>query len=198
MPSAYHMVHYRRFDASNFDLKGNTLESLCRVALNTPHNGTPLWERPGDRICDTGDKESRKMFLNKVADLSSAVFGEICLAQSGDLQAILQMHPSKIQLSELTTAVVYELEERQAPAGSQFIRGLAYWIGIGNHILFVKTQTMTADLIHQYLDWLLKVGTSTAPQSLSFSLHAELDQTGAAADIGEIQSLRVTGKSALN
>ena len=118
-------------------LKGDTLESLCRVALNTPHNGTPLWERPGTDA-DTGDKESRKMFLNKVADLSSAVFGEICLAQSGDLQAILQMHPSKIQLSELTTAVVYELEERQAPQDRSSYADLP--IGLGLEITYSSSR----------------------------------------------------------
>jgi hypothetical protein len=39
MSTAYHMVHYRRFDADATALKGKTLEALCREALNT-ENGT--------------------------------------------------------------------------------------------------------------------------------------------------------------
>src|SRR5687768_16332366 len=99
MPTAYHMVHYRRFDAGNADLQGQALEGLCRSALNTDVDRSSLWERPQDRLFDIGDGDGRKIFLNKVADLSSAVFGEMCLAQSRDLQALLSMEPSTVQLS---------------------------------------------------------------------------------------------------
>ncbi len=195
MPTTYHMVHYRRFDAGTTDLRGKTLEALCRTALNTSNGGAPLWERPEDRLFDIGGDDGRKIFLNKVADLSSAVFGEMCLAQARDLQALLNMTPSKVQLSDLTTAVVYDLDEREAPRGSQFIRGLVYWMAIGNHVFFVKTHSMTAELMQQYVDWLLKVRTSTLHADLQFALQAEFDQTLVASDIGEIRSLRVTGKA---
>lgn len=196
MSTTYHMVHYRRFDVGKGDLNGETLETLCRLALNTcDKHRMPLWERPEDRLFDVDGSDGRKIFLNKVADLSSAVFGEMCLAQSRDMQALLNMSPSKVQLSDLTTAVVYGLDEREAPSGSQFIRGLAYWLAIGNHIFFVKTHSMTAELLHSYLDWLLKANTSAAPTELEFSLQAELDRTQAASDIGEIRSLRVAGKT---
>jgi hypothetical protein len=197
MPTAYHMVHYRRFDPGNANLKGQALETLCRSSLNTTDGGqVPLWERPEDRLFDIADGGGRKIFLNKVADLSSAVFGEMCLAQSHDLQALLSMKPSKVQLSDLTTAVVYDLGEREAPSGSQFIRGLAYWMAIGSHVFFVKTQSMTAELLHAYLDWLLKSRTSVIAQDIEFALNAELDKTKTAGDIGEIRSLRVAGKAA--
>ena len=187
------MVHYRRFDAGETVLKGETLESLCRSALNTaPPERPPLWQRPEDRLFDIGGDDARKIFLNKVADLSSAVFGELCLAQSRDMQALLNLEPATVQLSELTKAVVYALDERLAPNGSQFIRGLAYWLAIGNHIFFVKTNSMSPDLIQQYLGWLLKAATPT----LSFTLHAELDRTQTAGDIGDIRSLRLSGKAA--
>lgn len=196
MPTAYHMVHYRRFDPGTADLKGQTLEGLCRSALNTVLNKTSLWERPEDRLFDIGDEDGRKIFLNKVADLSSAVFGEMCLAQSRDLQALLNMKPSTVQLSDLTKAVVYDLNEREAPTGSQFIRGLAYWMAIGNHVFFVKTHSMTAELVSRYLDWLLRSQTSFLSPEVEFALNTQLDQTKAAGDIGEIRSLRVSGTSA--
>lgn len=130
MSTAYHMVHYRRFEADVKQLKGKTLESLCREALNASNGFSPLWERPEDRVFDMGSGDNRKIFLNKVADLSNAVFGEMCLAQAKDLQALLNMKPSKVKLSDLTTATVYDLDEREAPKGSQFVRGLAYWLDI--------------------------------------------------------------------
>lgn len=196
MSTTYHMVHYRRFEADATALKGKTLESLCREALNAKNGSSALWARPEDRVFDMGDGDSRKIFLNKVADLSSAVFGEMCLAQAKDLQALLNMKPSEIKLSDLTTATVYDLDEREAPQGSQFVRGLAYWLAIGNHILFVKTHSMTPELVRLYLDWLLKSRGRVIDPAVSFALNAEFDKTQAAGDIGEIRNLRVTGKSA--
>lgn len=196
MSTAYHMVHYRHFEADPTLLKGKSLEVLCRDALNTDDGTGKLWSRPEDRIFDVGDGEGRRIFLNKVADLSDAVFGEMCLAQEKDLQALLKMQPSEVELSDLTTATIYDLEEREAPTGSQFIRGLAYWIAIGNHVLFVKTHSMTPDLVRQYIDWLLKVRGKVLDPGAGFALNAEFDKTATAGDIGEIRNLRVTGRSA--
>ncbi len=196
MSTAYHMVHYRRFDADATALKGKTLEALCRDALNTESEKSKLWSRPEDRVFDVGDGEGRRIFLNKVADLSDAVFGEMCLAQAKDLQALLKMEPSEVELSDLTTATVYDLEETEAPTGSQFIRGLAYWLAIGNHVLFVKTHSMTPELVRLYLNWLLKTRGAVIDPSLGFELNAEFDPTATAGDIGEIRNLRVSGKSA--
>lgn len=196
MSTAYHMVHYRRFDADATVLKGKTLEVLCREALNTVFGASKLWERPGDRVFDVGDADGRKIFLNKVADLSDAVFGEMCLAQEKDMQALLNMSTSQVRLSDLTTATVYDLDERLAPQGSQFVRGLAYWIAIGNHVLFVKTHSMTPELVRLYLEWLLKTRGGVIDPGSSFALNAEFDKTATAGDIGEIRNLRVTGKSA--
>lgn len=196
MSTIYHMVHYRRFKADAKALDGKTLESLCREALNTNNGTTSLLARPEDRVFDVADGDGRKIFLNKVADLSSAVFGEMCLAQDRDLQTLLNMQPSEVKLSNLTTATVYDLDEREAPTGSQFIRGLAYWLAIGNHILFVKTHSMTPELVRQYVDWLLKTRGAVINPGLTIALDAELDKTKAAGDIGEIRSLRVTGKAA--
>lgn len=196
MTTAYHMVHYRRFEADAKLLKSKTLENLCREALNSQNGVSALWARPEDRVFDVTDADGRKIFLNKVADLSSAVFGEMCLAQAKDLQALLKMEPSEVELSDLTTATVYDLNESEAPAGSQFIRGLAYWIAIGNHVLFVKTHSMTPELVRLYLDWLLKTGGGVMDPAVAFTLNAEFDNTMTAGDIGEIRNLRVTGKSA--
>lgn len=194
MSTAYHMVHYRRFDADATASKGKTLEVLCRQALNTENGTSKLWARPEDRVFDVGD--GRRIFLNKVADLSDAVFGEMCLAQAKDLQALLKMEPSEIELSDLTTATVYDLEESEAPTGSQFIRGLSYWLAVGNHVLFVKTHFMTPELVRLYIDWLLKTRGAVIDPSLVFELNAEFDPTATAGDIGEIRNLRVSGKSA--
>ena len=197
MATAYHMVHYRRFEADGVDLGGHTLEGLCRAGLGQTDTGNiSLWERAEDRLLDLNDGHGGQIILNKVADLSDAVFGEMCFVESRGLQALLQLQASKVQLSNITLAEIYRLDEREAPRGSQFIRGLAYWMAIGNHLLFVKTQAMNAERIHNYLDWLVKVRAPLLDPAASFKLQAEFDVTAHAGDVGDIRKLRLSGKSA--
>jgi hypothetical protein len=47
----------------------------------------------------------------------------MCLFQENGLQAFLQMQASKVQLSNITLAEIFALNERTAPNGSKFIRG---------------------------------------------------------------------------
>jgi hypothetical protein len=196
MTTAYHLVHYRQFSLDGVDLGGSTLEALCRDALNLRDEaGETLWQRPSDRAFFDESANGRTIFLNKVADLSSAVFGEMCLAQTQDLQALLELSPTTVQLSDLTEAVVYDLDERYAPSGSQFVRGLAYWLAIGNHLFFVKTHSMSPELIRAYFHWLLnKTGVISVDES-GLKLQAEFDRALIGDEIGDIRNLRVTGKA---
>jgi hypothetical protein len=196
MPIAYHMVNYRLFEADPKPIDGTTLESLSRAALSqTDAANVPLWERAEDRVFALGDDTGGQILLNRGADLSSAVFGEMCFVESQGLQALLQLTASKVQLSDLTIAQIYELNERAAPTGSQFLRGLVYWMAIGDHLLFVKTQAMTAEQLQAYLNWLLKSQAGVLPATTSFQLRAAFDLSAFAGDIGDIRRLRVSGNS---
>jgi hypothetical protein len=193
MATAYHLVHYRLFKPQR--KQTNTLETLCRTALSSKQNGLTLWQRVGDRIFDLPDAANRKVVLNKVADLASAVFGEMCLVQSDGFQALLELKAANVQTSNITMAEIFNLQERSAPHNSQFIRGMVYWLTIGNHLFFVKTQSMTAENLRQYIDWLLKVRSSVLASSVEMNLQAEFDRSQLGGDIGEIKSLRVRGSA---
>lgn len=197
MPAAYHMVHYRRFEVDDGEVGGQSLEGLCRNALSTTsRDGVALWGRADARLLDLRDVAGGKILLNKVADLEDAVFGEMCFVESRGLQALLQLQASKMQLSNLTLAEVFGLAEREAPTGSQFVRGLAYWLAIGDHLFFVKTQAMSADRIQEYLHWLLKDATRAIAPTVNFRLQAAFDRGAHAGDVGEIRRLKISGKSA--
>jgi hypothetical protein len=191
------MVHYRRFDADEADLKGMTLEKLCRAALGVGDSSKEtLWQRARDRVFDAGGTDGRQILLNKVADLTSAVFGELCLMQQGGLQALLELKPSTVQLSDITKAQVFNLGEQSAPIGSHFVRGMAYWLAIGNHVFLVKTHSMTTDHLQTYFSWLLKKCTATMAEEVTFALRAEFDKSQVVGDVGEIRSLRISGNAA--
>jgi hypothetical protein len=126
MPTTYLMVNYRRFASADVDL---SLEALCRAALGHTGTGeTPLWERALDRLFTCPEGDGRQVMLNRVADLSSAVFGEMCLLHRDALQALIALRSAdKVRLSNLTLAEIFPLQEQGAPAGAQFVRGMLPW-----------------------------------------------------------------------
>jgi hypothetical protein len=193
MASAYHLVHYKRFNPAG--RSGTAFETLCRSALGQLSNNVPLWGRVNDRVCDLPALENRKIILNKVADLASAVFGELCLIQSDGFQALIELTANQVKTSNLTTAQIFNLAERSAPQNSQFIRGMVYWLAIKNHLFFVKTQFMTAEHLRQYFEWLLQVRSHVFPVAATLTLQGEFDRSQVGGDIGEIRSLRVSGSA---
>lgn len=197
MNTVYHTVNYRLFETQLPASGSSTLESMLRAVLDTADTTTVdrLWKRPQDRICPVSAESNQRVFLNKVADLTDAVFGELCLANSGDLLTLIKLDPMELKLSDKTDAVVYDFDERKAPDGTNLIRGLAYWLAIGNHLFFVKTQSMSVEHIRFYLEWLLKSQPSGISKESILRLQAEFDRSKVSGDIGEVRSLKVTGSS---
>ena len=138
---------------------------------------------------------NRKILLNKVADLQSAVFGELCFIQGDGLEALIELTENQVKTSRYTTAQIFKLAEAAAPKNSQFIRGMGYWLTIKDHLLFVKTQSLTAEHLRQYFEWLLKVRSTALPQTAAVNLQGEFDPSQSGGDIGEIKSLRVSGNA---
>ncbi len=191
--TAYHMVHYREFKPTG--LPGDaSLEGLVRQSLSgTGPSGLPRWEAINDRLMPLETDVEFELVLNRVADLSSAVFGEMCLVHSKGLQALLQMKAKKHQLSTLTLAEIYELLESGAPEGTKYIRGLSYFLVIGNHFFFIRTQSLNEAHVQTYIDWLLRTDPKVVPQGATTLLEARIDPSISAKDIGEIKALRVSG-----
>jgi hypothetical protein len=195
--STYHMVHYRRFQRAKGMAANPLFEQICRSALSAQDDSSvSLWERAGDRVYAYPAPEDRQILLNRVADLNSAVFGELCLVQAKDLQALIELKAQKMKLSELTTAEIYALSERSAPQGSQFLRGLLYWLAIGDHLFFVKLNAITPVNMQDYFTWLLQSGAFGLRQGASVAFQAEFDPSVVKGDVGEIRNLRVSGRAA--
>lgn len=197
MKPVYHMVHYRRFETDAATKKIGHFERHCRNALDQKNSANiPLWERIADRFCKLESEEGRQVVLNRVADLSSAVFGEMCLIQDSGFQALLETVASKQKLSNLTVAEIYGLQEREAPKGSHFVRGLIYWLAVEDHLFFIRTQTATPGHLLKYFEQMLKSGQNCLPLEARIGFLSEFDPAEVKGDIDDIRSLRVSGKSA--
>ncbi len=195
----YQMVHYRKLQQIDAKVIAPSLERMCRNALSaTDQSSLPLWERARDHVFTYPAPEDRQILLTRVADLKSAVFGEMCLVQAKDLQALIELKARKEQLSDLTIAEIYALSERSAPQGSQFLRGLLYWLAIGDHLFFVKINVITPIHMQDYFTWLLQPAASGLPKGSAVTFQAEFDPSVVKGDVGDIRNLRVSGKTAPN
>lgn len=189
--TSYHMVHYREFQPEGLSDSDN-LENLIRARLSAKGaSGVSRWEAISDRLMAPEGVTGFELVLNRVADLSSAVFGEMCLVHHNGLQTLLQLKAKKHQLSTLTLAEIYDILESGAPEGTRYIRGLSYFLAINNHFFFVRTQSLNEEHIQGYIDWLLR--TQPMPADAKTLLEAKIDPSISAKDIGEIRALRVGG-----
>ena len=192
----YHKVHYRRIEAKAGEL---SFEQLCREALEAmDSHGQALSMRPDDRVMSVSDGDVQKQVLmNRVADLTTAVFGEICLVLPNDLQAMLRRSTKQLKLSNKSVATVFDLSEAHAPANSQFILGTAYWLSIGNNLFFIQLNALSSRFVQSYLEWLVK--SVAAKRGVvrtveSFLVDVDVSKTGDKG-IGEIKNLRISGSS---
>lgn len=142
-----------------------------------------------------GDGSGLELVLNKVADLSSAVFGEMCLIHNNGVQALLKLDAEKHQLSSITMAEIYSLMESGAPKGTRYVRGLAYFLAVGQHLFFIRTQSLTPEHMRQYIEWLLKASPGGLPPDGSIALESKFDKSVVGGNIGEIKALKVGGPS---
>jgi hypothetical protein len=195
----YHLVHYRTFQSPLNPKK--TLEELCREALGRVHGGLPLWKRPDDRIYRVVEdgKAERRFLMNRVADLTSGMFGEVCASNASDLQALLRSTAKTKRLTPSAETSYYDLDEATAPSGTQFIRGLAYWLAIGDHLFFITLQSYTAKQLIEYLVWL--INSSSPPGSPPVNggcFQIELDKSVIGAEnIGSIRKFKIGGNTPL-
>lgn len=191
----YHMVHYREFAHVDTTKPSDTLESLLRASLSSlGASGFAKWESIEDRLYALKDGTGMDMVLNRVSDLKSAVFGEMCLIHDNAMQALLSQNSQKQKLSAITIAEIYALTEQTAPKGSRFVKGLAYFIAIGNHLFFIRTQSLTDKLIERYLVWFLTSGGANLGGG-DPDFRSKFDSSVYAGDIGDIQALRISGPS---
>ena len=92
-------------------------------------------------------------------------------------------------------AEIYSLMESGAPTGTKYVRGLAYFLAIGPHLFFIRTQSLTPEHIRAYIEWLLKTQPGGLGSGDSISLESKFDKSVVGGNIGEIKALKVGGPS---
>lgn len=186
MAVRYLTVNYRKASHAS----SSTLEELLRRCIEAEVSpGVRFSEAPAERVM-VQQHAGRELLLNEFADVTDGVAGIICDVAPGFLQPILKRTETKKQLTTRTVSTLFEIADRSAGNGEDFVQGLCYFYVRHNHVLFVTLKGFRKSDLQTFLDWLLNrlIYEST-------SLVAEVDRSLVGNNIGRVSKFRIRGRS---
>jgi hypothetical protein len=151
-------------------------------------------EAAHDQSFDPAD--GRKVLLNRVADLSSAVFGEMCLMQNHDSQAPFELKTSTGPAVEFNDGRDIH-SQREGCAEGIAIRAGGGLLARYRQSRFLRENPRHDGEIYSLVHRLAAQDTNFHhPCVGGVKLQAEFYKSQLAGDIGDIRSLRMSGKAA--
>lgn len=186
-------IHYRRLRRDNGQFPSETLSAKVSQALNTSKGSSRISDSVRHRITEVPRGEGYRRLLNDFHEAEEFVFGDICLFSPGQMQALLQLSadPTHPTLDEVMKA--WAIQESKAPAGHEYLHGIAYWLAIGDHFYQIQHVTLQAKAMEEYLTWLLRDQSGVISADHYVELQAEFDRDQVGSDLGDVRSIEIGG-----
>jgi hypothetical protein len=173
-------VQYRKFEDLVGALQGASLQDAIGAALKaTSPTGDAVGESVKARLYDA-DPSYGTIVLNSVEEKQSFIFGEIVRFEPGADLPLLQLGEN---IKE------YNLTQAKAPDGHEPIRGVSYFMALGNHVMLLEGD-LSAGRAEGYLSWLL-TKASGAFDNVHVILAAELNAAAAAQQLSHVDQIIV-------
>ena len=179
-------VHYRKLVREAASLShGSTLSQAIGIALDRRHSS-------GERYSDNwlhrlttspDDPEQQRLFGHVHVDAETA-FGNLCAFTPGNLQALINAK---------APGGAANLAESMAPGDNEYVKGIAYWLTVGDHCYVIQTSSVRAKALEEYLTWFLRDATKTIGAEGAVMLQGAFDVASAGGDLDNIQSIEVGG-----
>lgn len=195
IPTRRCRIHYRKLRRDNGQFPdGVTLATALRSALRAraKGGGRKVSLHVENRVAAVpGDVDFRRLWNNFHLTDPDVIFGDLCLYLPGQLQALLQLAGDKPQatLEELMEA--WDIAEHRAPEGMEYLRGITYWMAIGDHFYQIQDTGLAVKAMEEYFTWLLRDQTSVISKDNYVELRAEFDREQLGND--DISSIEVGG-----
>jgi hypothetical protein len=157
-------VQYRRLDDPEGYFGNRTLQTALEQALGSARNGGVIRDHAEGRAQDE-DPTYGTLVLNKIDETETHFFGESVRFEKGAQLPLLSMagHGS-----------IYNLVQADAPRDHEPLKGVLYFIVLGNHVLFIAGEIASSRL-EKYLRWLLSVAAEVITPSAGVVLAAEIE-----------------------
>ncbi|HJT43750.1 MAG TPA: hypothetical protein VJ750_09640 [Rhizomicrobium sp.] len=152
-------IHYRRILRDGDRFPAQSLSDRITAALNKGlPDGTTVRGRPENRVCVVPNQDARRA-LNNFYIGEDHVFGTVCTFTPGEMQALLKLVGDAEQPEQEALAAALEawdIAEKKAPDGHEYLHGMAYWLAIGDHFYVIQHAALQSKAMEEYLTWLLR------------------------------------------
>ena len=180
-------VHYRRLVREHAAISdGVTLSRAIGEALDRRHpNGGSYRENWTCRLTPSPDDLDQRRLFNYVHTDAESAFGNLCAFTPGDLQALID--------ARALPGASASLAESIAPGDNEYVKGIAYWLAVGDHCYVVQTSAVRAKALEEYLTWFLRDATQTIGSAGSIMLQGAFEAASVGGDLDDIQSVEIGG-----
>ena len=187
-------IHYRKLrrDNNQFPADVTLRDSIvAAMEVNLP-NGSRVKQRVSNRLAPVPGQEGAQRLLNNYHAAEDYAFGTICLFSPGQLQALLK--PTGGDLDEISADALeqWDIEERAAPTGNEYLHAICYWYAIGDHFYLIQHTSLQAKALEEYLTWLLRDQSHAIGGEFFIELKAEFDRDQIG-DLSEVKTIEVGG-----
>jgi hypothetical protein len=153
------------------------LQHALSACLKTPLSGSVLGDDPVRR--QYLDTSYGTLVLNHYDDHQEYFFAELVRFEPGADLPLLQVG---------TRGKEYNLTQAKAPAGHEPLRGVLYFMAIGNNVVLIEADVSSARA-ETYLSWLLSEATTTLPKGTHVILLAELTAAGSGMQLTTVEEV---------
>lgn len=175
-------VHYRRLVRDGWS--GGTLAARIAAALDArpPGSGSRFSEDWRLRVTAAPGDDDQLRFMNNFHVADSYVFGNLCSYTKAEMQAVVATDSSAVP--------EVDIEDLEAPGGSDYLHGIAYWLAVDDHCYVVQDMRVRTKALEEYLTWL--VGEALATEDV-VTLQAAFDISDLGQDVHDVAVIEVGG-----
>lgn len=177
MPTKPCKVHYRKLRRDNEQFPPSPLSDRIAAALNyTLPDRTRVRGKVQNRETDAPGQPGFKRLLNNFQVEDEYVFGTLCLFSPGQMQALLRLEQSGEQPDLAAVLEAFDIAERAAPEGHEYLHGISYFLATGDHFYQIQSTALQAKACEEYFTWLLRDKTNAITPAHYVELQAEFDR----------------------
>ncbi|MCY4548169.1 MAG: hypothetical protein OXC28_07365 [Defluviicoccus sp.] len=182
----YAMVLYRKLVREGAGIaSGKALSGAIRQALDRQHPGGELYRKNWQlSLTVSPDDPNQQRLANNVHTDAESAFGTLCAFTPGDLQILIDANTAPGGSADVNELI--------APAGNEFLKGMAYWLVVGDHCYIVQHVAVRTKAFEEYLTWFLRDAQAISAQG-AIVLQTAFDAASVGGDLDNVQSIQIGG-----
>ncbi len=194
MPKVTKRVHYRRFDPNQNGWSKGNLQSMLTSALgNRVASGLTVNDDWSARTLPVPGEPQLKRFAHNITVAPTDIAGTLCLFSPDDWAPVLIREGAASAHKSLDEALrEVEIAERPPLEGEDYLRGVAYWLVVNDHLFVVQHTSIQTKAFEEYFKMLFDM-TGVTTEGETFGLKAVFNKTVVGGDLEEIMAVEVGG-----